>query len=384
VDDEPRARDALAAALGRFGHEVEVARDALEAQEKLQASPSLLVLDAEMPGMDGFELARRIRSEPQWADIPILMVTGRDSHGDRLRAVEAGVSDFLPKPWELMELHLRSEALLRVKSSLDAVKRERADLEAEVSRRTSDLQRTLDDLAAAHRRTNQAHLDTIRALVHAAEYKDVDTASHIDRIRWYADLIARGMGLAPREVELIREATPMHDVGKIGIPDAVLLKPGPLTPAERLVMQGHTQIGARILGDSQAEVIRLGRVIALSHHERWDGRGYPQGLAGGDIPLPARICAVADVFDALTMDRCYRPALPDDEVVVYMKAGRGTHFDPELLDLFLESLPEVERIRTAYRETARGARIATVPLDHDRVSASDGSTRDHEPTRSMA
>lgn len=358
VDDEPTARHALAAALGRFGHEVQVAGDALEAQERLREAPSLLVLDAEMPGMDGFELARRVRSEPDWADIPILMVTGRDSHHDRLRAVEAGVSDFLTKPWELVELHLRSEALLRVKSSLEAVKRERADLEAEVTRRTSDLRRTLDDLAAAHRHTHQAHLDTIRALVHAAEYKDVDTAAHIDRIRWYADLIARGMGLADREVDLIREATPMHDVGKIGIPDAVLLKPGPLTPAERAVMQRHTEIGARILADSPAEVIRLGRIIALGHHERWDGRGYPQGLAGGDIPLPARICAVADVFDALTMDRCYRPALPNEDVVVHMRAGRGSHFDPDILDAFLDQLPEVERVQAVQREAARGARIA--------------------------
>ncbi|HSW29697.1 MAG TPA: HD domain-containing phosphohydrolase [Longimicrobiales bacterium] len=358
VDDEMTARDALATALGRFGHDVEVARDALEAQGKLRLDVSLLVLDAEMPGMDGFELAQRVRADPEWADIPILMVTGRDSQQDRLRAVEAGVSDFLPKPWELVELHLRSEALLRVKSSLDGVKRERADLEAEVSRRTGDLRRTLEDLAAAHRHTYQAHLDTVRSLVHAAECKDVDTAAHIDRIRWYADLLARGMGLSPHEIELIREATPMHDVGKIGIPDAVLLKPGPLTPAERLVMQRHTEIGARILGESDAEVLRLGRIIALSHHERWDGRGYPHRLAGKDIPLPARICAVADVFDALTMDRCYRLALPNEEVRSLMKAGRGSQFDPGVLDVFLGQFPEVERIQAAHRDRSLEARTA--------------------------
>ena len=353
VDDEAAARQALAVALGRFGHEVELARDAQEAQAKLGAEVSLLVLDADMPGMDGFGLARRVRSEPAWTDIPILMVTGWDTPQDRLRAVEAGVSDFLPKPWEPLELHLRSEGLLRVKSSLDAVKRERANLEAEVSRQTSDLRHTLEDLAAAHRRTRQAHLDTIRSLVHAAEYKDMDTAAHTDRIRWYADLLARRLGLDPDDVDLIREATPMHDVGKIGIPDAVLLKPGPLTSAERLIMQRHAEIGARILGESAADVLRLGRVIALSHHERWDGRGYPQRLAGEDIPLAARVCAVADVFDALTMDRCYRPALPQDDVIRMMGAGRGTQFDPDILDVFLDSLREVEQIRAAHEDLGR-------------------------------
>jgi putative two-component system response regulator len=355
VDDDPSARQALAVALGRFGHDVDIAGDAGEAEGKLREDVSLVILDAQMPGRDGFDLARRVRSEPEWSDIPILMVTGRDSHDDRLRAVEAGVSDFLPKPWEVVELHLRSEALLRVKSSMDAVKRERAGLEAEVARRTADLRRTMEDLSAAHRHTHQAHLDTIRSLVHAAEFKDVDTAAHIDRIRWYADLIARGMGLAPHDVELLREASPMHDVGKIGIPDAVLLKPGPLTPAERLVMQRHTEIGARILGESSAEVLRMGRVIALSHHERWDGHGYPNRLSGPEIPLAGRICAVADVFDALSMDRCYRPALSNGEVVAHMEAGRGSHFDPAVLDVFLDVFPEVERIQAAHRDGASEA-----------------------------
>ncbi len=349
VDDDDATRRALAQALCGFGHDVEVARDAVEAQSKLQPGISLMVLDAEMPGLDGFGLARQVRAEPDWADMPILMVTGLDGQRERLRAVEAGVSDFIAKPWEMLELYLRSEALLRVKASGDAVKRERADLESEVMRRTQDLRRTLKDLAAAHDHTYQAHLDTIRSLVVAAEYKDVDTASHIDRIRWYADLVARGLGLPPHEVELIREATPMHDVGKIGIPDAVLLKPGPLTAAERVVMQGHAEIGARILGHSDAEVLRMGRIIALGHHERWDGGGYPQGLAGTDIPLPARICAVADVFDALTMHRCYRPALPNHEVLRRMLTERGRHFAPEIVDAFLDQLPDVERIQEEHR-----------------------------------
>lgn len=307
-----------------------------------------MILDADMPGPDGFDLARRMREEPEWADIPILMVTGLDTQRDRLRAVEAGVNDFIAKPWEMEELHLRSDALLRLKSSMDHVKRERADLAVAVTNRTRELRRTLEDLGAAHRHAYQAEIGTIRSLVHAAEFKDVDTESHIDRIRWYADVLARGLCLAPYEIELIREATPMHDVGKIGIPDAILLKPGPLTTGERRVMETHTTIGARILADSGADVLRMAGTIALAHHERWDGRGYPQRIAGADIPLPARICAVADVFDALTMDRCYRAALPNAEVIRMMRAERGRHFDPRILDVLLENLPAMERIQEEY------------------------------------
>ena len=350
VDDDRQSRLAATQALLRFGHQVETAVDGFQAMAKLDREVALVVLDARMPGLDGFETARKVRDDATLNDLPILMVTGLDSKEDRLRAIEAGVSDFISKPWDLAELHLRSEALLRVRHAMENVKRDRAALEEEVARRTLELRRTLDDLAAATRHTYQAHLDTIRSLVHAAEYKDVDTGSHIDRIRWYADLLARGLGLSTHEVEMIREATPMHDVGKIGIPDSVLLKRGPLTTVERRIMERHTAIGARILGESDAEVLRLGRIIALSHHERWDGSGYPEGLAGRAIPLAARICAVADVFDALSMNRCYRPALPNSEVLALMKAQRGAHFDPEILDVFLEQLPEVECIQAEYRE----------------------------------
>ncbi len=358
VDDDPGSRSAVAKALALFGHEVETAADALEAQARLRLGVSLVVADADMPGMDGFDLTRRVREEPDWADIPVLMVTGLEGRQHRLRAVEAGVSDFVAKPWDLAELYLRSEALLRTKTAVDALKRERADLEAEVARRTQDLRNTIDELAGARRHAHQAHLDAIRLLVHAAEYKDIDTGAHIDRMRWYADLVARSLGLPPRQVELIREAAPMHDVGKIGIPDSILLKPGPLTADERSIMERHTEIGARILGYADADVLRMGQVIAQSHHERWDGKGYPAGLAGMDIPLPARICAVADVFDALTVDRCYRAALSNDQVVRMLRAERGKQFDPDVLDAFLDHFREVERIQEAHRGGALEARIA--------------------------
>ncbi len=227
---------------------------------------------------------------------------------------------------------------------------ERAALDEAVDLSGAALRTTLEDLGAAQRRTYRAHLDTVRSLALAAESKDMDTAAHIERISRYSEVVARGLRLAPHEVELIREASPMHDVGKIGIPDAILLKPGPLTSEERRIMQEHPKIGARILQDYDAEVLRAGRVIALYHHERWDGTGYPEGLAGGKIPLEARICGIVDVFDALTMDRCYRDALPNDVVYEMMKDERGKHFDPVILDLFFEHRPEIERIQRAYGE----------------------------------
>lgn len=349
VDDDPGSRKALATVLTRFGHEVEVACDAVEARARMRLGVDLVLADADMPGMDGFDLARQVRRDPEWEDVPILMVTGLEGRQHRLRAVEAGVNDFISKPWDVEELFLRTEALLRGKAVVDGLRQRAAVFEARLAKKDASLRSTLDDLAAAQRQGLKAHLAAVEVLVHAAEFKDPDTAAHVDRMRWYVDLLARTLGLPPRQVELLREGAAMHDVGKIGVPDAILLKPGPLSQEERTVMQSHTVIGSRILEYGDADELRLGRVIALSHHERWDGKGYPHGWGGTDIPQPARICAVADVFDALTMNRLYRPALPTAEAVRVMREGRGTQFDPDVLDAFLDQLPEVTRIQDAYR-----------------------------------
>ena len=222
--------------------------------------------------------------------------------------------------------------------------------EEEVERRVADLRGALEDLGAAHRRTHRAHLDTVRSLALAAESKDVATAAHIDRIGLYSEVIARGLQMSPHEVELIREASPMHDVGKIGVPDSILRKAGPLTSEERRVMQEHPEIGGRILQDSDAEVLRMGHTIALHHHERWDGNGYPAGLTGRAIPLEARICGIVDVFDALTKNRCYRDALPNELVYEMMEDERGKHFDPDILDVFFKHRREIEGIQRSTEE----------------------------------
>ncbi len=212
VDDSDTSRNATLGALKNFGHLVETAADGREAVAKLRLGIDMILLDADMPGMDGFDVARAVRSDPEFSSTPIIMVTGLDSREDRLRALKAGVNDFVTKPFELVELHLRTEAQLRLKACFDSVERERAALEEAVERRVADLRTALEDLGAAHHRTHRAHLDTVRSLVLAAESKDVDTAAHVERISRYSEVIALGLRLAPHEVELIREACHIHDV----------------------------------------------------------------------------------------------------------------------------------------------------------------------------
>lgn len=349
VDDHKETLESLRRLLTSLGHEVEAARDGMEALACLTLGIDLVLLDAEMPGMDGFELARRIRADPECHDLPMMMVTGRDHRADRLRAVEAGINDFIAKPVDPLELRVRTASLLRLKEAADALKRHRADLELTVAKRTHDLRRALDEMVRAQRTTYAAHLDTIRRLVLAAESKDQHTASHIERIGSYCELLGRGLHLAPQEVEQLRYASSMHDVGKIGIPDRILVKSGTLDAAELEIMRQHTVIGAHLLHGSPSELLQLGETIALSHHERWDGSGYPDGLSGEAIPLAGRICAVADVFDALTSDRPYRAAVPSATVYEMMAADSGRHFDPGILRVFLAQRPALEAVQQQYR-----------------------------------
>lgn len=350
VDDDASVAQTLQRAFDHIGYHVELAGDGIEALAKLRLGFDLIVLDAEMPGMDGFEVARQIRHTPEFSDLPILMVTGEGSGSARLRAAEAGVTDFLAKPLDLIELRLRSASLLKLKEGADALRQLELDLEPEIASRTAVLRQAIDDMVEAQRATHAAHLDTIRRLVLAAEYKDHITGTHLERIGRFSALLGRGLKLAPHDVELLQHASSMHDIGKVGIPDAILLKPGPLTEAEWEVMRQHTTIGARMLHGSAAELLKIGEIIALSHHEHFDGTGYPNALAGQGIPLFGRICAVVDTFDALTTDRPYRPALPNGTAYEMMMGERERHFDPEVLDVFFSLRPAVEEIQEKFRD----------------------------------
>jgi putative two-component system response regulator len=244
-----------------------------------------------------------------------------------------------------VELELRIRWLLELKAANEELLASQASLEATVDRRTRELRRALEEVTAAQRRVQEGHLDTIYRLTLAAEYKDHDTAGHIERIGRYSEVMARAMHLAPGLIDTIRHAAPMHDVGKLGIPDQILLKPGPLTAEEREIMNTHTTIGAQILAGSSSPVIQMGQQVALAHHEKWDGTGYPNRIAGEEIPIEARICTVVDFFDALTFDRPYRAAVPNAKVLEMMREEAATRFDPDVLDVFFSVQAEVESIQ---------------------------------------
>ncbi len=346
VDDNERMRKIVTRLLNSLGHETEEAEDGIEGLAKLELDPDLILLDAEMPNMDGFDVARHVREDPEHRHVPILMLTGLESPEHRARALEAGVSDFLNKPFGAAELRMRVRSLLALKRASDDLRNERGSVAGAEHRH--DLRETLDKLVEARRHTHVAHLDTIRRLVKAAEYKDQDTGDHIERIGLYCEFLAKRLNLAPRRVEMLRHAAPMHDIGKIGIRDEILLKPGRLTPEERSIMERHTVIGAGILRGSPSEVLLMGEVIAESHHEKWNGMGYPHKLQGEAIPLEGRICAVTDFFDALSMKRVYREAVPVSEVLEMMREERAKYFDPVVLDVFLAERESIEEIRSAW------------------------------------
>ncbi len=346
VDDDEAVRGVHTRLIRRLGHEVETAADGLEAVTLLPLEFDLIMLDAEMPNMDGFEAAERIREDPANRHIPILMVTGLVGSEHRKRALSVGINDFVSKPFDLDEFALKAKWLLPLKRAYDELQEHRASLEEQVRERTEALRRALEAMAVSERQTRRAYQETVRRLMVMAEYRDADTGGHIDRIGRYSEILARALDLEPEQRNLIREAATMHDIGKVAIPDTILFKPGRLDEEEWVIMRSHTTKGAQILQGSESPLIRMGATIALSHHERWDGRGYPSGLAGSDIPLESRICAVADFFDALTMNRPYRGAVPVEEVVHMMAEERGAHFDPDVLDVFMGVRGEIEAVRS--------------------------------------
>jgi putative two-component system response regulator len=345
VDDDERIRMMHARLVGGLGHAYELAADGLEALAKLTLGVDLVLLDGQMPHMDGFEVAQRIRETPEYAFLPIIMVTGLAGAVEHRRALETGINDFITKPIDRDILQLRTRWLLELKRAHDELREQRTSLERTVETRTVALREALGETTEARRQIHRAHLDTIRRLTVAAELKDHDTGLHSERIGLYARVMAEALGMSPGEAETVRHAAPLHDVGKLGIPDQILLKPGKLDEREWAIMRSHTTLGADLLADSESDIIRMGQGIARSHHERWDGGGYPEGLRGLEIPLEARICAVADFFDALTMDRPYRQAVATDVVLDMIREESGAHFDPSAVEAFFDHLVEITEIR---------------------------------------
>jgi response regulator RpfG family c-di-GMP phosphodiesterase len=297
-------------------------------------TPDLVIVDYMMPQMDGLEFIERLRKHAGLEELPILMITSETEREVRYRALELGATDFLQKPLDKVEFQARIRNALFVRRAFLA--------QVERSRTLSD------EVTAATAVIRARELETILRLARAAEYRDPETGLHILRMAQYSVMIARHLGWTRQPLDYLLHAAPMHDVGKVGTPDQILLKPGKLTAEEFETMKEHAMIGWLILRDSSSPILQLAAEIAYTHHEKVNGSGYPRGLVGEDIPEVGRIVAVADVFDALTSVRPYKPAWSMEKAVAMLVEGRGSHFDPRCVDVFVGDLDEILAIRAAY------------------------------------
>jgi putative two-component system response regulator len=324
----------------------------------IREEPDVVLLDVVMPHVSGLDLLAAIRSDPHLAHLPVLMLTALEDRDIKLKALELGATDFLAKPVDPSELVPRVRNALLIKAHHDHLLNYAANLERLVKKRTAQLQ--------------ASHQNIIHCLARAAEFRDDDTGRHVLRVGRYAGVIARRLGWDASAVETIEQAAQLHDVGKIGIPDAILGKPGKLTPQEFEQIQKHcsygkrvfesltepelstyrrhTELGDRILAGCDSSVLDMAARVALTHHERWDGAGYPIGLKGEDIPIEGRITAVADVFDALSTRRVYKPAFPLEKCFAILEEGRGSQFDPQVLDAFFGAREQIVTIQIRYAE----------------------------------
>lgn len=354
VDDEPLNITVARKFLQREGYrQFEEVIDSGEAIARVySAAPDVLLLDLMMPGVGGLEIIEAVRSDPALDSMPILVLTASGDRETKAQALNLGATDFLAKPVDPVELAARVRNALLVKSREDA-------LERQVRERTQELERS--------------RREVIHCLARAAEFRDNETGKHVIRVGRYAGILARELGINEDEAVQIELAATLHDVGKIGIADAILLKPGKLDPDEYEQMQrhcgfgkrivapmdsadfqdfaGHAELGATIIGDCASPILRLASRVSLTHHERWDGTGYPLGLAGEDIPIEGRITAVADVFDALSSRRPYKPPFALAKCLEILEEGRGTHFDPAVLDAFLRRREEIIAVQIEHADT---------------------------------
>ncbi len=355
VDDEELNIDLLEAYLKEAGYQnCRSTVDSVHALELIRSEPPDVVLtDLMMPKLTGFDVLAAMRSDLNLQHIPVIILTAASDTDNKLQALELGATDFLTKPVDPSELVLRVRNTLTAKAYQDQLANYSARLEHEVRTRTVELE--------------AARLEAIHCLARAAEFRDDDTGRHVVRVGRYAAIIARRLGFDQKRVEIFELAAQLHDVGKIGVPDSILLKPGKLDPEEFALMKKHcdfgktitqplsdeefrelarhTEVGALIIGAPGSPMMRLAAMIAQTHHERWDGTGYPKGLKREGIPIEGRITAVADVFDALASVRPYKPPFPDEKCFAILREERGRHFDPQVIDAFFECTAEILKVK---------------------------------------
>jgi putative two-component system response regulator len=349
IDDEERNLRLIASMLDLAGyHCVTTLTDARELEQRLEVDhPDLVILDLHMPHRNGYDVLRVLHPWIVAEHLPVLVVTGDLSIDAKRQALSLGARDFLTKPFDILEMTLRVQNQLETRLLYQDVRKQNRALLQAVQGRTRELEET--------------RIEMLERLAMAAEYRDDDTHRHTERVGNLSSELASLLGMGVDAVQLMSRAAALHDIGKIGIPDALLLKPAGLTAAEMDLMRTHTKIGAHILGGSHVPLLQLAEVIALSHHERWDGDGYPRQLSGKNIPLPGRIVAVADTFDALTNDRPYRKAVSVNDALAEIARNRGTHFDATVVDALL-SLKPIEAA-SAVRGEASGD-LVPVPVPH--------------------
>ncbi len=343
VDDQEFNLDLIELAFMEMS-DVQITR-AVNGQEALNALAKdpdyrVILLDLAMPIMDGFETLSRLKADAVYSQIPVIVVTANSE--EKHRALRAGASDFLAKPIDVEELKLRTLNYAKIKEYQDNLSDVNRLLEDKVQQRTSQLQEALV-LA------KKTEYEISARLGKASEYRDLETGMHIKRMSHYSAKLAELIGLPSDEVELVLYASPLHDIGKVAIPDQILLKPGRFTPEEFEIMKLHATLGGKMLEtDGNYPVIEAGRIIALQHHEKIDGTGYPHGLAGEDIHIHARIVSIADVFDALSSERVYKKAFSIEKTIEIIEEGSGTHFDAELVRVFVNNLDEFLKIKEAF------------------------------------
>ncbi|MCD6415267.1 MAG: response regulator [Planctomycetes bacterium] len=335
VDDELSVTRVVSRWLSAQGYECERAADGQEALEALRRREfALLLTDIMMPGISGMELLEQAKE--QFPRTAVIMLTAVEDRDTATRAVELGAYGYIIKPFEQNEVLINVTNALK-RRSLEILRDQYEEqLEGTVQERTAEVRLSREEIALR--------------LMAAQQYRHDETGAHIRRLGLYAEVMAKNMGKSDAECEMLRLAAPMHDVGKIGVPDSILLKPGKLSKDEFEIMKSHTTIGARILEGSKVSMLNLARDIALSHHEKLDGSGYPNGLSGTDIPASARIVAILDVYDALVHNRVYRPAMPEEKALAIIAEGRGSHFEAPLVDVFMDALPELRGIRAEVME----------------------------------